>query len=47
MFSDVLQLSSAQWGIKPNVAIYNAFITVCAKTGSLIVLGNWCVVASP
>ncbi|MCL1079904.1 hypothetical protein D5R81_17755 [Parashewanella spongiae] len=22
-----------QWGIKPNVAIYNAFITVCAKTG--------------
>ncbi|MCL1077064.1 hypothetical protein D5R81_14650 [Parashewanella spongiae] len=21
------------WGIKPNVAIYNAFITVCAKTG--------------
>ncbi|MCL1077641.1 hypothetical protein D5R81_06730 [Parashewanella spongiae] len=21
-----------QWGIKPNVAIYNAFITVCAKT---------------
>ncbi|MCL1080268.1 hypothetical protein L2734_19280, partial [Parashewanella spongiae] len=22
-----------QWGIKPNVAIYSAFITVCAKTG--------------
>ncbi|MCL1078453.1 hypothetical protein D5R81_11015 [Parashewanella spongiae] len=22
-----------QWGIKPDVAIYNAFITVCAKTG--------------
>ncbi|MCL1080346.1 hypothetical protein L2734_19770, partial [Parashewanella spongiae] len=22
-----------QWDIKPNVAIYNAFITVCAKTG--------------
>ncbi|MCL1079882.1 hypothetical protein L2734_17230 [Parashewanella spongiae] len=22
-----------QWGIKPNVFIYNAFITVCAKTG--------------
>ncbi|MCL1080292.1 hypothetical protein L2734_19415, partial [Parashewanella spongiae] len=22
-----------QWGIKPNIAIYNAFITVCAKTG--------------
>ncbi|MCL1080041.1 hypothetical protein D5R81_18410 [Parashewanella spongiae] len=22
-----------QWGIKPNVSIYNAFITVCAKTG--------------
>ncbi|MCL1080293.1 hypothetical protein L2734_19420, partial [Parashewanella spongiae] len=22
-----------QWGVEPNVAIYNAFITVCAKTG--------------
>ncbi|MCL1079372.1 hypothetical protein L2734_14590 [Parashewanella spongiae] len=24
-----------QWGIKPDVAIYNAFITVCAKTGQI------------
>ncbi|MCL1080249.1 hypothetical protein L2734_19175, partial [Parashewanella spongiae] len=34
-----------QWGIKPNVAIYNAFITVCAKTGQFdsawqLVCGN-------
>ncbi|MCL1079821.1 hypothetical protein D5R81_12260 [Parashewanella spongiae] len=34
-----------QWGIKPDVAIYNAFITVCAKTGQFdsawqLVCGN-------
>ncbi|MCL1077878.1 hypothetical protein D5R81_17950 [Parashewanella spongiae] len=34
-----------QWGIKPNIAIYNAFITVCAKTGQFdsawqLVCGN-------
>ncbi|MCL1077704.1 hypothetical protein D5R81_06900 [Parashewanella spongiae] len=40
-----------QWGIKPNVAIYNVFITVCAKTGQFdsawqLVCGDMPVMAS-
>ncbi|MCL1080098.1 hypothetical protein L2734_18390, partial [Parashewanella spongiae] len=34
VLSDIATASLIQqWGIKPNVAIYSAFITVCAKTG--------------